>query len=110
MRFLNSSRFLVRRAAGTLALTALATTLVISPAVAGQRGEPDRGTLVLTSTNDPGGNQVVVFALKTGGAPALSLRQTLPTGGKGGASGNAGILQVREDLGAVANYGSNSVI
>jgi hypothetical protein len=33
----------------------------------------------------------------------------LATGGNGGASGNAGILQFNGDLGAVANYGSNSV-
>jgi hypothetical protein len=33
----------------------------------------------------------------------------LPTGGNGGAGGNAGILQFKDDLGAVANYGSNSV-
>jgi hypothetical protein len=33
----------------------------------------------------------------------------LPTGGVGGASGNAGILQFHEDRGAVANFGSNSV-
>jgi hypothetical protein len=33
----------------------------------------------------------------------------LLTGGNGGASTNAGILQFRDDLGAVANYGSNSV-
>ncbi len=109
MQFPNSSRFLTRRAAGILALAALATTLVIPLAVAGERGEPERGTLVVTSTNDPGGNQVIVFELQAGGTPALSLLQTLPTGGKGGASGNAGILQVREDWGAVANYGSNSV-
>ena len=33
----------------------------------------------------------------------------LATGGNGGASGNAGIVQFRDRLGAVANYGSNSV-
>jgi hypothetical protein len=33
----------------------------------------------------------------------------LATGGNGGASTNAGILQFRDDLGAVANYGSNTV-
>ena len=33
----------------------------------------------------------------------------LPTQGRGGAAGNAGILQFKGDLGAVANYGSNSV-
>lgn len=43
------------------------------------------------------------------GAPALSLVQTLPTGGRGGASGNAGILQMKDDFGAVANYGSSNV-
>lgn len=72
-------------------------------------GEADRGMLVLTSTNDPGANQVLVYQLETGAAPALSLVQTLPTGGRGGASGNAGILQMQGDLGAVANYGSGSV-
>jgi hypothetical protein len=33
----------------------------------------------------------------------------LATGGNGGASTNAGILQFQDDLGAVANFGSNSV-
>ena len=41
--------------------------------------------------------------------PSLTLTETLHTGGKGGASTNAGILQFRDDLGAVANYGSNTV-
>ncbi|MGH8302481.1 MAG: hypothetical protein ACRET5_13525 [Steroidobacteraceae bacterium] len=71
--------------------------------------EPDRGVLVLTSTNDPAANQVLVFQLETGSAAALSLVQTLPTGGGGGAGGNAGILQMRGDFGAVANYGSSTV-
>lgn len=47
--------------------------------------------------------------MQTGDAPTLSLVQTLPTGGSGGASGNAGILQMKDDFGAVANYGSSSV-
>jgi hypothetical protein len=64
---------------------------------------------VLTSTNNPSGNAVVVFKLDTSGTPALSTPDMLPTGGDGGASTNAGILQFRDDLGAVANYGSNSV-
>lgn len=33
----------------------------------------------------------------------------LPTLGKGGAGGNAGILQFKDDQGAVGNYGSNNV-
>jgi hypothetical protein len=72
-------------------------------------GQQDRGILVLTSTNNPSGNAVAVFELNTEGTPSLSLQETLPTGGKGGASGNAGILQFQNDLGAVANYGSNTV-
>lgn len=87
-------------------LTVAASLLVAGLAVAGER---DRGVLVLTSTNDPTTNQVMVYQLDTGATPALSLVQTLRTGGKGGASGNAGILQMEDDFGAVANYGSNSV-
>ncbi len=70
--------------------------------------EPERGAFVLTSTNDPSANEVVVFKLDTIGTPALSLLDTLPTQGKGGAGG-AGILQFEGDLGAVGNFGSNSV-
>jgi len=83
-----------------------ASVLAASAALA---GEPERGVLVLTSTNDPGSNSVVVFKLETGSTPSLSLGNTLPTGGAGGASGNAGILQFRQDRGAVANFGSNTI-
>jgi hypothetical protein len=55
-------------------------------------GQPERSILVLTSTNSTSGNAVAVFELNTEGTPALSLKDTLPTGGKGGASTNAGIL------------------
>jgi hypothetical protein len=102
MLFTHLTRSMARQAA----LTAAASLMVAGMAVA---GEPDRGVLVLTSTNDPGNNQVLVYQLQTGSAPALSLIQTLPTGGRGGASGNAGILQMRDDFGAVGNYGSSSV-
>ena len=43
------------------------------------------------------------------GTPSLTWVDTLQTGGNGGAGGNAGILQFRDGLGAVANFGSNSV-
>jgi hypothetical protein len=86
-------------------VTAAASLLVAGMAVA---GEQDRGVLVLTSSNASSNNQVLVFQVEAG-ATALSLVQTLPTGGNGGASGNAGILQMRDDLGAVANFGSNTV-
>jgi hypothetical protein len=71
--------------------------------------EPERRVFVLTSTNDPSANEVVVFKLDTAETSALSLVDMLPTKGKGGAGGNAGILQFKDDLGAVGNYGSNSV-
>lgn len=102
MQLRNLTRSSIARAGATVA----ASLLVASLAVA---GEPDRGVLVLTSTNAPGTNQVLVYQLQTGDTPALSLVQTLPTGGSGGASGNAGILQMRDEFGAVANYGSNSI-
>lgn len=69
----------------------------------------ERSTLILTSTNDSTNNAVVVFKLNTHGTPSLNASQIIPTGGKGGASGNAGILQFRDEMGAVANFGSNSV-
>jgi len=87
-----------------LVLAAIGFTSAL--AAAGQQG---RSMLVLTSTNSTSGNAVAVFELNTEGTPSLSLKYTLPTGGKGGASTNAGILQFQDDLGAVANYGSNTV-
>jgi hypothetical protein len=71
--------------------------------------EHERSTLVLTSSNDATRNTVLVFRFDPEDANALSLKSTLPTGGMGGASGNAGILQFQGRLGAVANYGSNTV-
>ncbi len=92
----------VRQAASMLVLTLLAATAAVAD-------QPERGVFVLTSTNDPSANEVVVFKLDTAGTPSLSLVDLLPTKGKGGAGGNAGILQFKDDLGAVGNYGSNSV-
>jgi hypothetical protein len=87
-----------------LALAAVFLTATLAVA-----GHQERSVFVLTSTNNASGNAVVVFKLDTAGTPSLSLAGTLPTGGNGGASTNAGILQFKDDLGAVANYGSNSV-
>ena len=84
----------------------VATVLAAAAASAGER---QGSVLVLTSTNDPGSNAVVVFKLDTGGTPALSHLDTLVTGGKGGASTNAGIVQFRQGRGVVANFGSNTV-
>ena len=83
-----------------------AVTLTSALAAVGQQGH---NLLVLTSTNSATANAVEVFSLETGSAPSLTLSKTLPTGGKGGAAGNAGILQFADGLGAVANFGSNTV-
>ena len=98
-------RNLTRSIAGRAGVTLTASLLAASLAVA---AEPDHGVLVLTSTNEAGTNQLLVYQLEPG-ATALSLVQTLPTGGHGGASGNSGIVQMQDDAGAVANFGSNSV-
>lgn len=84
------------------------STLLVAGAVAAQ-GQSWRTPLVVTSTNDPSANSVVVFRLNTAGTPSLSLSESFHTGGKGGAGTNAGILQFKGNLGAVANYGSNTV-
>jgi len=90
------------RFGGMLAILLLA---VVSATAADHK----RDVFVLTSTNNPTGNEVAVFELNVSGTPSLSLVTMLPTGGNGGASGNAGILQFRDQFGAVANYGSNTV-
>ena len=90
------------RAGAMLAVVSFATAFVVADDGGGS-------VYVLTSTNNASGNDVVVFKLDTTGTPSLSLVNMLPTGGDGGASTNAGILQFRDDRGAVANYGSNSV-
>jgi len=102
MNFQRLRKFYLWRAGVLLATTFLTAALAVA-------GEHERSVFVLTSTNNAAGNAVVVFKLDTEGTPSLSLADTLPTGGKGGASTNAGILQFKDDLGAVANYGSNSV-
>jgi len=87
--------------------TTLAALCLISALAA--FGQRQRSTLVVTSTNNASGNAIEVFRLDTAGTPSLTLEKTLWTGGKGGASTNAGILQFKDDLGAVANFGSNTV-
>ncbi|HEX8784145.1 MAG TPA: hypothetical protein VF764_12275, partial [Steroidobacteraceae bacterium] len=81
------------------ARSVLAATVLATAAVSAS--ERQGSVLVLTSTNDPGSNAVVVFKLDTAGAPALSHLDTLVTGGKGGASTNAGIVQFRQGRGVV---------
>jgi hypothetical protein len=102
---MNASTLQKFRAGGGCALLA-AVVLAASTAWAAEGG---RDVFVLTSTNDPHTNAIVVFELATGHAPSLSWVNMLPTGGAGGAGGNAGILQFQGDRGAAANFASNSV-
>jgi hypothetical protein len=59
-------------------------------------------TFVVTASNTPK-NELLVYS------PGGQLRQTLPTNGAGGASGNSGGIAKQGDTLAVVNYGSNSV-
>jgi hypothetical protein len=81
-------------------------TIVFLAVVSATAADRERDMLVLTSTNNASGNEVIVFELNGASLPFVTM---FPTGGNGGASGNAGILQFRDDIGAVANYGSNTV-
>jgi len=94
------------RPAGALLVVFLASAMAARLAIA---GASERSVLVLTSTNTASANNVVIFKLQTTGTPSLSLVDVLHTGGSGGASTNAGAVQFRDDLGAVANFGSNNV-
>jgi hypothetical protein len=61
-----------------------------------------RNALVVTASNATN-NQLLVYTT------AGKLVQTLPTQGQGGASGNAGGIEVDGEVVAVVNYGSNNV-
>jgi hypothetical protein len=93
---------ILRRSGFTLA------ALILAGAVAAS-GQHERSTLLITSTNAPSRNSIVVYKLNTAGTPSLSMTENLTTGGKGGAGTDAGIVQFDGELGAVANYGSNTV-
>jgi hypothetical protein len=98
----------ISRAIGALLSLGLATQLAVADDDSYDR-DHDRPTLLVTSTNHATANNIVVFRLVSGATPALSYVTSLPTGGQGGAGGNAGLVQFSKELGAVANYGSNSV-
>ena len=67
-----------------------------------------RETLIVTSTNDAANNAVLVFRFNPAAA-TLTFVDEVPTGGQGGASGNAGVVQFKGTFGAVVNFGSNSL-
>lgn len=87
-----------------VALAAVCLTAAMAPAQ-----ESARDTLILTSSN-AASNDLIVFKLVTNeGTPTLQFADMLPTGGAGGASGNAGAVQFGGKYGAVVNYGANTV-
>jgi hypothetical protein len=94
---------------GALVATAFAALPSFAIAHDNQEQGPGRATLLVTSTNNATANNIVVFRLDTQAAPSLAYVTSLATGGAGGAGGNAGLVQFRDGIGAVANYGSNSV-
>jgi hypothetical protein len=83
------------------------TILLLTATLAFANGE-GRDVLIVTSTNGAA-NNFVVFRLSTAQKPPLSMVSLTPTGGAGGASGNSGAVQFAGNLGAVVNYGSNTV-
>ena len=60
-------------------------------------------TFVVTSSNNPAGNQLLVYDT------AGNLIQAAPTGGLGGVAGNAGGIAATRDSIAVVNFQSQSV-
>jgi len=79
------------------ALALLAATATAIPAHA-----RDRHFLVVTASNTPANNLLVYNS-------SNQLIQTLPTGGSGGVSGNAGGIATSRDRLAVVNFGSQNV-
>jgi hypothetical protein len=72
---------------------------------AGVLARDHTATLAVTMTNDAESNEIKVYDTTTN-----TLVQTLSTHGKGGVSGNArGVRQLKGDLVAAVNNGSNSV-
>jgi len=69
------------------------------------KAQDQQTTLVITMTNDPSSNKVIVVD-----AASHAVLQTLSTNGKGGVSGNArGVKEYDGQLLAAVNYGSGTV-
>jgi len=79
-----------------------AAMLLIGTVAGAQSQDWNSQTLVVTASN-AATNQLLVYN------SADKLIRTLATGGKGGASGNAGGIAAYKDLVAVVNFGSKTV-
>jgi len=80
------------------------TAVLFSPLTSTAYGfNSDHQALVMTATNNASTNRLLIY--DTSG----NLQQTIPTGGMGGVSGNAGGVEAKGDMVAVVNFGSQSV-
>ena len=77
--------------------------VLLASAAAPINAAQSRHSLVITSSNNATGNSLLVFD------SAGTLVQTVPSGGLGGVSGNAGGIATTGRLAAVVNFGSQSV-
>ena len=88
-----------------LRLYGVAAVLMVTVNATGVLGKDHTVTLAVTMTNDAESNEIKVYDATTN-----TLVQTLSTHGKGGVGGNArGVRQLKGDLVAAVNNGSNSV-
>ncbi|MEA2715512.1 MAG: hypothetical protein QOG91_540 [Candidatus Parcubacteria bacterium] len=87
---------------GTFGMAALCLTIFMSVTAAQAAGRANR-ILVITASNGTNGNMLLSY--NTGGI----LVGAIPTGGKGGASGNAGGIATDDGLIAAVNFASDSV-
>jgi hypothetical protein len=83
-------------------MKSLYVAAAILVATAGRASAEPR-TFVVTSSNNPAGNQLLVYDT------AGNLIQSAPTGGLGGVAGNAGGIAATSDSIAVVNFQSGSV-
>ena len=81
----------------------LSTILLFAGAAAMIHADHHQTALVVTSSNDPSGNQLLAYD------EAGALVQALPTAGLGGLSGNAGGITADDHSVAVVNFASSSV-
>lgn len=82
--------------------TAAAAVLLLGAATTASAEGASRGALVLTASNAPTNELVVLDAAGT-------VLKRIPTQGQGGVSGNAGGIAASRDHVAVVNYGSSNV-
>src|SRR6266545_3627833 len=81
----------------------LAIVVLVAAATAPAGADQRRNTLVVISSNSVAGNALLAYDA-TG-----TLVQTIPTGGQGGVSGNAGGIAAEAHTVAVVNFQSQSV-